>query len=361
MPNNTHLPEPQAIESIFVESGLRIAFRENGKDDWTNVLNKCNFIKNEYTSTSIDYQLAYQTGHGGRWIDISALIFFGDNLAGAWPITISEKNDLILITSQGQKLVPPIFDKNLTTSAKRELTRRCFDFAHKLAIHIGITNFVSCDSFADTAGLSEWHIEAMSRGATCEIQHDIYTKTTGPMEEIQKGFRRTLRDRIKQGQKLWKCNTLSSKSGGIDSVWREFQSLHLRVSGRTTRSEESWENQKKAIVDNKAFLIFLRDDHQAMIGGGYFTVSRDEGLYAVAAYERSLFDKPVGHLVQFEAIKEFIERGIRWYKVGHLPFLNDKPEPTEKELSIGHFKKQFSSHIFPKFIFNTPTRNGLDE
>jgi lipid II:glycine glycyltransferase (peptidoglycan interpeptide bridge formation enzyme) len=113
-------------------------------------------------------------------------------------------------------------------------------------------------------------------------------------------------------------------------------------------------SQLNAIKNRDAFLIYLLDDKDTMIGGGYFALTRTEGLYAVGVYDRTLFDRPVGYLVQHDAIKEMIRRGIRWYKLGALPFETDDPTPTEKEVSIGAFKKHFSSHAFPKYIFTHP-------
>ncbi len=86
-----------------------------------------------------------------------------------------------------------------------------------------------------------------------------------------------------------------------------------------------------------------------MVGGGFFSTSRDEGQYSVGAYDRSLFDKPLGHVVQYRAIEEMRGRGIRWYKLGARPYLSDIPIPTDKEMSISDFKQGFASHIFPRY------------
>lgn len=84
-----------------------------------------------------------------------------------------------------------------------------------------------------------------------------------------------------------------------------------------------------------------------MVGGGFFQVTRDEGVYAVAAYDRALFDKPLGHAVQYRAVEEMKNRGIRWYKIGARPYPGDQPPPSAKELRIAEFKQGFASHIFP--------------
>jgi len=131
-------------------------------------------------------------------------------------------------------------------------------------------------------------------------------------------------------------------------VWDEFRLLHLAVAGRATRSLQSWDAQLQAIAAQAAFLVYLRDPDGRMVGGGLFHISRDEGLYAVAAYDRALFDKPLGHVVQYQAILEMKNRHLRWYKLGSRVFPVDEPPPSAKELSIAEFKQGFASHVFPR-------------
>jgi lipid II:glycine glycyltransferase (peptidoglycan interpeptide bridge formation enzyme) len=87
-----------------------------------------------------------------------------------------------------------------------------------------------------------------------------------------------------------------------------------------------------------------------MIGGGFFICSRDESVYMVGAYDRSYFDKPVGHVIQFHAIKEMQNRGLVWYNIGERIFANDEPAPSVKEISISKFKSGFSTHVFPTYL-----------
>ena len=85
------------------------------------------------------------------------------------------------------------------------------------------------------------------------------------------------------------------------------------------------------------------------MGGGFHVASDDEGSAAVAAYNRDLFDRPLGHAVQMRAIRELKERGCKWYYLGERCYPKQTPMPTEKELKISHFKEGFSTHTFPRF------------
>ncbi len=125
--------------------------------------------------------------------------------------------------------------------------------------------------------------------------------------------------------------------------------LHAAVAGRVTRTLESWQLQHAALTNDEGFLIVLRDAGGRMVGAGYFMCSADEGIYAVAAYDRNLFDKPLGHVVQFRAIEELQRRGCRWYRIGTRCYPCDEPAPNAKELAIATFKQGFASHVIPSF------------
>jgi len=89
-----------------------------------------------------------------------------------------------------------------------------------------------------------------------------------------------------------------------------------------------------------------------MVGGALFHTTPDEGLYAVGAYDRSLFDKPLGHVAQALAIEEMVRRGIRWYRIGTRTYPGDSPAPSTKDLNISDFKQGFASHLFARFRYH---------
>ena len=94
-------------------------------------------------------------------------------------------------------------------------------------------------------------------------------------------------------------------------------------------------------------------NNQKFLGFGYFLHSKDECLYGVAVNDRTEMRKyklPIGHLIQFFAIKEMIRRSIKWYKLGE-ENLGLKSTNDQKNLNILKFKKGFSSHELPIFHY----------
>ena len=98
------------------------------------------------------------------------------------------------------------------------------------------------------------------------------------------------------------------------------------------------------------------------MGGGFFACSRDQGVYNVGAYDRALFSEPLGHVVQFRAIEEMKNRGLRWYKIG-LRCYPQEPNVNEKLVSIGEFMQGFSTHLYPQYVqhYSNDAASGIDQ
>jgi FemAB family protein len=186
----------------------------------------------------------------------------------------------------------------------------------------------------------------MQQGGIAKLQHELFVSLNLDINDIKSRFRQSYKSLISSGERLWQVGLMQDYD---EPVWGEFRELHFSAAGKSTRSALSWELQHKAIRDGDAFLVHLRDQENRMVGGGFFHVTRDEGLYAVGAYDRSLFSRPLGHVVQFYAIREMQRRGLKWYKIGYRPYPGDVPEPSPKEIAIGEFKDGFASHTFPRY------------
>ena len=71
---------------------------------------------------------------------------------------------------------------------------------------------------------------------------------------------------------------------------------------------------------------------------------------AAAAYDRSFFKQPLGHLVQWLAICYFKEKKIKHYRIGESVMPEYTPKSSEKEQSISFFKEGFTDGIFPNIF-----------
>ncbi len=85
-----------------------------------------------------------------------------------------------------------------------------------------------------------------------------------------------------------------------------------------------------------------------MVGGGYFDMSSYECSYSVGSYDKQLFDQPLGHMIQYQAILTMKEKGRKQYYIGSRFYKEELPFVTEKQVNISSFKQGFSSHLFPR-------------
>jgi FemAB family protein len=338
---------------ILEESGLKFIFRMDDLGLWDETLVRLEFSPANLLASSINYQLTYHRERGGEWWDISCIIFWDNSPVGIWPLTVSKGDSgEISLSSHGLLVAPPRFIRDCPSRTRKKILTSCLDAVNKMAAELGLMHWGSRVNFSGSYELSQWHLESMARGAICSVKHDLYIDLRASLSEIKSNFRRSYRSLVSPDRSLWTIEIVDGR-GGL-GAWNEFQELHLKVSGRRTRSEKTWILQYEAIVSGEGFLIALRNSNGAMVGGGYFICSIHEGFYAVGAYDRDLFDQPLGHIVQWQAITELKKRGCIHYYLGDRCYQGDSVPPTQKELSIAHFKEGFAMNVYPSFSFNHP-------
>lgn len=336
------------LTELLAEAKLNARPRAEAIQEWQTTLSRLAYAPVDYSSAMIDYQIEYWTGNGVACKDISLLLFHDHRVCGLWPLSLTGQEDgTWRVGSNGAALRSPLFVSGLPQKSVKSLTANCLAFARKLGLTSGSSQLEMVEAFVDTPGLSEWYGRLMEEGACVTVRHDLFLDLSKTMVEIKAGFRKSYKALVTSGSLLWKVQVASDVA---EQLWEEFRLLHRTVAGRSTRSDESWRLQHEALVNGQAFFVCLRDDRDRMVGGGLFHVTAHEGLYAIGAYDRSLFDKPLGHVVQYHAIEEMKRRGLRWYKLGARAFPADMPAPSEKDLQISNFKSGFASHLYPAYM-----------
>ena len=335
------------LDSAISAVNLIAVRRIRSKGLWGEVYGSLAYQSVSYAEEVLDYQLAYQQGHGGSWQDISLIIYGDKKPIALWPLSFSIKEGRSMLSSQGLPVLPPVFVENFPPISRKRIIKACQNLANAIAVNAKLDFWESRESFEASLGLSDWHTEAMVRNAVCRLRHELYIDLRQELVEIKKNFRKSYKSLVVSGLRLWTVGVLDSI---CDNIWEDFKRLHLQVSGRVTRSDETWAIQHQHIKAKRAFLVWLKDSYGKMVGGGFFNYTNMEGAYAVGAYDRSLFDKPLGHVVQYRAIEELKKRNVRWYKIGDRPYTSDVPTPTAKEISIGEFKNGFAMHVFPQYF-----------
>ena len=344
------------ILEFFDKNHLQVVPRKDNVNLWNEVIDSLPLRPVKYLNSTIDYYIKYLEDQGEICNDISCVILSDSKPIGIWPLSVSKKKSPLMLSSHGHPVIEPLFTKCPKKTFKNN-SKKCFTTASQIAGNIGLKDWISSSSMLDNSSVSYWHQICMSSNASLSSFHELYIDLELPIEKIKSNFRKSYKPLVSLGEKLWKIDVInqSSMSVEIEDHVNEFCLLHEDVSGKKTRSTESWNFQKNAILNNEAFLICLRDDKNKLIGAGYFSHTLDQGVYAIAAYDRGLFHKPLGHTVQYAAIKELKKIGCKWYHLGRRSYKNDMHQPTDKEISISKFKEGFSTNIFPSFELKIPS------
>lgn len=319
---------------------------------WDATLDRAAYVPVDYLRSMLGYQLAYLRSNGEDWQDQSVLLCNGGKVMGLWPLSIRRADSKL--TSSGAPIFDPLFASDVTSKMVKTTIAAAHRFAEIWTSEARATSYRGQEHFTGVLGESVWLQSAMAQGASLSVSHDFYLDLSIGLEGIRSQMRKSYKPLISSGEKHW---AVAVDALGDRGLWREFQALHAAAAGRQTRSNESWERQRQAVASGQGFLVFLQSNAGAMVGAGLFQHSRDEGLYSVGAYDRSLFDKPLGHVVQYRAIQVLMERGVRWYRIGAAAYQADVPAPSQKELSISYFKQGFSSHTMPRFMFERDCAN----
>lgn len=354
---------PEGFVGLFLPPlGGQAVLRSADAALWAKTWDSLAYQPTSYAAGMIDYQMAYFAGAGWQVEDASLILMNDGAPCGLIPLML-RTGDAASLTSNGQPIFQPVFTRTTMPGTVKKVGAWLIDLLTETHRRLGLTtmNFEGVPDMAPPYGLGEWHRQQMTAGATATVLHDVYTQTSLPLADIRGSIRKSFRPLVSQGEKLWTTGIADSASI-TEALWDEFRNLHIAVAGRVTRSLESWQEQAKMIRAGDAFFVYLREPSDGrMVGGGLFQTTRDECVYAVGAYDRTLFDKPLGHVVQYRAIERAMAMGLKWHKIGYRPFPGDQAKPSRKEIAIGEFKQGFSTHVFPRFLFThdlTAAENG---
>jgi FemAB family protein len=308
----------------------------NSKDDFT-----------YYTIYSPSYNMYQSIYHFGELDDkknFSFILLRDDKVIGLHILTISESDNTFKISSNGLSILPPLLSNNLTYKEQKQIFR---DYVHLIK---ELKELLNCKKInINTSNLNYennyfWIGEWMKIGSNMNVSCHLWIDLTKGLEGIRSRFSKNTKWRINSSQKLWKIERMTSTNLN-ENNWGRFKKLHFDAAGRMTRNELSWSVQLDSIRNNTGVLVFLEDSNNEMVGGGFFEYSKDDIHYAVAAYDRNLFDLPLGYAVINEAIKFGIEKKIKRLYLGRRPYKCDFDFPSDKEINIGEFKEQFHNQM----------------
>lgn len=318
-----------------------------------NTINKSMYVPLQLKPGFISYQEAYFKNVYTDYRDTSMVLYRGGRPVGIWSICIYTNNEKIHFGTAGTSLMGPALPVLSKAEAQRAVIEKCLKALFDILEDHGGGNLVCNETVLDR-GASQWMRKLMEHGAkVIDTKWQAFVDLTLSYEEIQSRIRRTNKYSVAKEQDVFDLEIYDESSENIYNAFKEFHSMHRKVAGRETRSELTWNIQEKIIREGsdktgRSFLVFIRDKKtKELAGSALFDSTPQTGLYCVAAYDRSRFSKPVGHIIQAFAIERMKSYGLHWYEIGERAYPGDN-EVNEKLIDIGHYKEGFATHLFPR-------------
>ena len=271
-------------------------------------------------------------------------MYYDKNAVGIMPLMAHKNKDgEWILSSNGVEIIEPIFKKTLTDKIRKKIEKKILDLIFDLSKQLKINRcqFSNIDFFK----LSKWYINLLDLAEETFASHHLLVDLSLSIEKIKSNFRKSFKPLINKGFREWKIEVHEHVT---KEQFENFRKLHKLVSGKSTRSVESWNIQRESVNSKESFVITVSDKKNLLVGFGLFVYSKYSGSYAVGVYKRELFNKPLGHSVQMKAIEIFKNKGLNWYEIGNKHLSTDKILPTEKELSISFFKEGFATDVLAR-------------
>jgi len=138
-------------------------------------------------------------------------------------------------------------------------------------------------------------------------------------------------------------------------IYESFRNLHIAAAGRETRSVETWKTQMDMVHNKEAFVIVgtMGDE---VVTAALFLYNKEKCFYGVSASHPNMSNKPLSHIILWNAIVHSGSLGCDYFEIGEQLFdgqLIDGKAPSNKELSLSFFKKGFGGRTYIKTRITT--------
>ena len=180
-----------------------------------------------------------------------------------------------------------------------------------------------------------------SAGAVQRLDLRAVVHLEAPPEEIASNVRKSHRYGINWGKRNISLSYVNADNPDRKK-FIEYQHFHRYIAGRVTRPQASWDIMFETIASGSGELSLGHDNSGSLVGAALVIDSDKVSQYASAVYDRTKFDKPIGHWPVFDAILRAKERGKSLFDLGDIPAAGTA---SNKELSIAIFKRGFVNSL----------------
>ncbi|MCE0556218.1 hypothetical protein [Motilimonas sp. E26] len=317
---------------------LTISLANN--ESWQHFCHEIKVLAPEYQWQLGDYAQSYNSFSSCETLRLPIMVFQDGKPAAIWPLNIHSVVDEYHILSNSSPVLPPMFKSVLAEKSQKSIIQCCLKSLYLLADDLSVKKLTTC-TIEGWNHHELWTKAWMMQGAQLQASHECFVDLTLSTSLYRKQLSKGCKSTIKQALSLWDFELITYMSTAQRDA---FSYLHQQVAGRITRSSVNWETQRRLTEQGLSFAIFVYDKGK-LIGAAQFLTSTELSAYAIAAYDRSLFQFPIAHGVQWLAIEHMRSCAIKTYHIGARCYQGEWFQPSEKEQDIGQFKASFASEM----------------
>ena len=306
-------------------------------DYWSLMYQNCSFISPLYSMKALDYYKQRPIDEGSEISDCSFVYVKNDTPCASLIISQVHKGDRTDLLANE---IPG------TSVVNSELLSRKDMIAINKKIESIVNNLngeLKYRDFLNNGNINFVTRKLLSLGCVSYPFFSVVIDLRNTHELLHQRIRKSYKSLINSGEKNLKINTFDYKNIS-DDIFSEFKELHIFVSGRRTRSDDSWKKQLEMIKNKEAFLITGSVDDK-MITGSYYMYSDNVCYYGVSASIRELFDKPLSHALVWKAVMYAKETGCSFFEMGEQKYIGNSNDIDEKQIAISDFKAGFGGDI----------------
>ncbi|MEN9464026.1 MAG: hypothetical protein RL217_207, partial [Pseudomonadota bacterium] len=179
-----------------------------------------------------------------------------------------------ILSTNGEFVYHPLFNKNLSKSYVKKISSRIIGFIFDFSKSFNINNVLF---YGGNEIFGGWEESVVDVSISDNIRYKYYVDLKENILEIRSSLRESYKSLVNKSLNLFKFEVFDYCT---DELIEEFREFHFQVSGKRTRSRQSWKIQQDQVNSSGGFIIKISDKSDAFIGFSLFLYSKFEGMYA---------------------------------------------------------------------------------
>lgn len=283
---------------------------------------------------------------GGR----SFLIRSAREILAVCPVNIEQRGEDRTFSFLGEPIPAPAFKNGLDPAEREHALRLYVQTVEDMARQEDVTYVSVKMPFTEPRQSTPWAVNPWLRFGYFDLPYltqvvDLRRSEDELWDDVRKGHRSDVKRAAQRAVvRIWDASTLSKEK------YSQYQALHAKDAGRTTRSQRTFDMMEGWIRSGYAVLAETQLEGQPAA----FAVVihyKTGAYYGSSCRDPELAAFPGSHLLQWEVMRWLKQRGCELYDLGmQYAGLQWFCVPTPKELSIAGFKRGFGGRTVPMVI-----------